>query len=80
LEKVAVILKELQDGERLAAIETKVDMIWEKINEKSGNDKAVDTRVRTLEVKTGIILTIGAGAWAVILILIGKVFGQWFGG
>jgi hypothetical protein len=80
LEKVAVILKELQDGERLAAIETKVDMIWEKINEKSGNDKAVDIRVRTLEVKTGIILTIGAGAWAIILILIGKVFGQWFGG
>jgi hypothetical protein len=80
LEKVAVILKELQDGERLAAIEAKVDMIWEKINEKSGNDKAVDIRVRTLEVKTGIILTIGAGAWAIILILIGKVFGQWFGG
>ena len=77
---MAVILKELQDGERLAAIETKVDMIWEKINEKSGNDKAVDIRVRTLEVKTGIILTIGAGAWAIILILIGKVFGQWFGG
>lgn len=73
-------MKELQDGERLAAIETKVDMIWEKINEKSGNDKAVDIRVRTLEVKTGIILTIGAGAWAIILILIGKVFGQWFGG
>lgn|GEM_PF-6541030 len=71
---------ETQDEkERLARLEEKVDQILKKIEEKTYNEKIIDERVRTLEIKVGVIMTVGAGAWAVILILIGKVFGTLWG-
>ena len=71
---------ETQDEkERLARLEEKVDQILKKIDEKTSNEKIIDERVRTLEIKVGVIMTVGAGAWAVILILIGKVFGTLWG-
>lgn len=72
-------LSETPDGERLAAIETKLNLIYDKLNEKAGKDDAVEGRVRALEVKVGIILTVGTGAWAVILILATQVFGKIWG-
>ena len=67
------------EKERLARLEEKVDQILKKIEEKAYNEKIIDERVRTLEIKVGVIMTVGAGAWAVILILIGKVFGTLWG-
>jgi len=72
-------LGETPGGERLAAIETKLNLIYDKLNEKTGKDDAVEGRVRALEVKVGIILTVGTGAWAVILILVTQVFGKIWG-
>jgi len=75
-----VVVGETQDEkERLARLEEKVDQILKKIEEKAYNEKIIDERVRTLEIKVGVIMTVGAGAWAVILILIGKVFGTLWG-
>jgi len=75
-----VVVGETQDEkERLARLEEKVDQILKKIDEKTSNEKIIDERVRTLEIKVGVIMTVGAGAWAVILILIGKVFGTLWG-
>jgi len=75
-----VVVGETQDEkERLARLEEKVDQILKKIEEKTYNEKIIDERVRTLEIKVGVIMTVGAGAWAVILILIGKVFGTLWG-
>lgn len=67
------------EKERLIRLEEKVDQILKKIDEKTSNEKIIDERVRTLEIKVGVIMTVGAGAWAVILILIGKVFGTLWG-
>ena len=67
------------EKERLIRLEEKVDMILKKIDEKTSNEKIIDERVRALEIKVGVIMTVGAGAWAVILILIGKVFGTLWG-
>ena len=75
-----VVVGETQDEkERLARLEEKVDQILKKIEEKTYNEKIIDERVRALEIKVGVIMTVGAGAWAVILILIGKVFGTLWG-
>lgn len=67
------------EKERLIRLEEKVDQILKKIEEKTYNEKIIDERVRALEIKVGVIMTVGAGAWAVILILIGKVFGTLWG-
>jgi hypothetical protein len=68
---------ETQDEkERLVRVEEKLDMVIKKLDEKTDKDIALEARVRNLEIKNGIILTVGAGAWAVILILIGQVFGK----
>jgi hypothetical protein len=70
---------ETEDHDSLVRLEEKVDMIIKKLDERTDDHTALEVRVRGLEVKVGIIMTVGAGAWAVILILIGKVFGKLWG-
>jgi hypothetical protein len=68
---------ETQDErDRLIRLEEKMDSVIQKLDEKRENDSGLEKRVRNLEIKTGIIMTVGAGAWAVILILDGKVFAK----
>lgn len=75
------------ENERLARLEEKMDMLLAKFDEKSSNDKAIENRIREAENKIieykvwfKVLSIIGGGAWAVILLLLGKVFGKWFGG
>jgi hypothetical protein len=77
---VAVTLGDTaEERERLARLETKVDSILKKLDEKVDHDNTMEERLRATEIKVGIILTVGAGAWAVILILATQVFGKMWG-
>jgi uncharacterized protein YlxW (UPF0749 family) len=77
---VVLVGEDRDERERLARLEEKVDQILKKIDEKTFNEKAMEERIRALEITSGNIKVIGGAAWAVLLVLIGKVFGKWFGG
>jgi hypothetical protein len=73
------------EGERLARVETKIDMVLNKLDAKEQMDMNVEERLRNAELKIEkhssnfkMIFMIGSASWAVILILVGKLF-DWFG-
>lgn len=66
------------EGERLARVETKLDTLTDLIKSWFDSNGKVEDRLRTVEKNNAVLMTAGGAAWAVILLLIARVFAKLF--
>jgi hypothetical protein len=71
-------LGEITIKERLATLETKIDTVIDNQLINRNWESQIENRVRCVEKDNGIFKAIGLAAWAIILIVVGKVFGKLF--
>jgi hypothetical protein len=71
---------------KLARLEEKLDAVAEKIDNLVKCNSDTQARLREMENKTNlygtyfkIIAFVGGAIWTIILLIIGKIFGKWFG-
>ncbi|HEX3047192.1 MAG TPA: hypothetical protein VHY08_20730 [Bacillota bacterium] len=71
---------------KLARLEEKLDAVAEKIDNLVKCNSDTQARLREMENKTNlygtyfkIIALVGSAIWTIILLIIGKIFGKWFG-
>ena len=67
------------EREKLARFEEKLDSIKEMVTKLATKDTDNDKRIKDLEIKVAVIMTVGGGLWAVVLILISMLFKKIFG-
>lgn len=67
-----------KEGERLARVETKLDTLTDLIKGYFEANGKLDGRLRAVERNNAVLMTAGGAAWAVILLIIARVFAKLF--